>query len=55
VELTSLMKQIGAVPRSIAPPCKLLNETTAQLQAQLDAALARIGDGLDRRATLPLG
>ena len=44
-ELTALMKQMGAVPKEQRPAMgKLINETKAQLQAQLDATLARIGD-----------
>jgi len=45
-ELTALMKQMGAVPKEQRPAMgKLINETKAQLQAQLDAALARIAEG----------
>ncbi len=45
-ELTALMKQMGAVPREQRPAFgRLVNETKAQLQAQLDAALRRIEDG----------
>src|SRR5581483_805419 len=44
-ELTALMKQMGAVPKEQRPAVgKLINEAKTQLQAQLDAALARIGD-----------
>src|SRR3954465_6517680 len=44
-ELTALMKQMGAVPKEQRPAVgKLINETKMQLQAQLDAVLARIGD-----------
>jgi phenylalanyl-tRNA synthetase alpha chain len=43
-ELTALMKQMGSVPKEQRPVVgKLINEAKAQLQAQLDAALARIG------------
>jgi phenylalanyl-tRNA synthetase alpha chain len=42
-ELTAVMKQMGAVPKDQRPALgKLINETKAQLQTQLDAALARI-------------
>jgi len=42
-ELTALMKQMGAVPKEQRPALgKLINEAKTQLQAQLDAALARI-------------
>jgi len=45
-ELTALMKQMGTVPKEQRPAMgKLINETKAQLQAQLDAALARIAEG----------
>ncbi|MEY4940786.1 MAG: hypothetical protein RIQ93_2521, partial [Verrucomicrobiota bacterium] len=44
-ELTALMKQMGAVPKEQRPAAgKLINEAKTQLQAQLDAALARIGE-----------
>ncbi len=44
-ELTALMKQMGTVPKEQRPAMgKLINEAKAQLQAQLDATLARIGD-----------
>src|SRR3954464_5152091 len=44
-ELTALMKQMGAVPKEQRPAMgKLINEAKAQLQTQLDAALARIAD-----------
>lgn len=44
-ELTALMKQMGAVPKEQRPAMgKLINETKAQLQAQLDATLARIAE-----------
>ena len=44
-ELTALMKQMGTVPKEQRPAMgKLINEAKAQLQAQLDANLARIGD-----------
>ena len=44
-ELTALMKQMGAVPKEERPAMgKLINETKGRLQAQLDAALARIAD-----------
>ncbi len=44
-ELTALLKQMGAVPKEQRPAMgKLINETKAQLQVQLDAVLARIGD-----------
>src|SRR5690606_20743119 len=42
-ELTALMKQMGSVPKEQKPVVgKLINETKAALQAQLDAALSRI-------------
>jgi phenylalanyl-tRNA synthetase alpha chain len=42
--LTALMKLMGAVPKEQRPAMgRLINEAKAQLQAQLDAALARIG------------
>jgi len=42
-ELTAFMKQMGAVPKEQRPVFgKLINETKTQVQAQLDAALARI-------------
>ena len=42
-ELTGLMKQMGSVPKEERPALgKLINETKALLQAQLDAALGRI-------------
>jgi phenylalanyl-tRNA synthetase alpha chain len=42
-ELTALMKQMGSVPKEQRPAMgKLVNEAKAQLQSQLDAALARI-------------
>jgi len=45
-ELTALMKQMGSVPKEQRPAMgKLINEAKAQLQVQLDAALARIADG----------
>jgi phenylalanyl-tRNA synthetase alpha chain len=44
-ELTALMKQMGALPKEQKPVVgKLINEAKTQLQAQLDAALARIAD-----------
>src|SRR5205823_9394058 len=44
-ELTGLMKQMGTVPKEQRPAIgKLINEAKAQVQAQLDAALARIAD-----------
>src|SRR3954469_24348632 len=44
-ELTALMKQMGTVPKEQRPAMgKLINEAKAQLQAQLDAAVGRIGD-----------
>jgi phenylalanyl-tRNA synthetase alpha chain len=44
-EFTTLMKQMGAVPKEQRPAMgKLINETKARLQVQLDATLARIGD-----------
>ena len=44
-EFTGLMKQMGAVPKDQRPAVgKLINETKAQLVAQLEAALARIAD-----------
>jgi phenylalanyl-tRNA synthetase alpha chain len=44
-ELTALMKQMGTVPKEERPAMgKLINETKAHLQVQLDAALARIGE-----------
>lgn len=44
-EFTALMKQMGAVPKEQRPAMgKLINEAKAQLQAQLDATLARIAD-----------
>ena len=45
-ELTALMKQMGAVPKEARPAMgKLINETKAQLQTHLDAALARLEAG----------
>ena len=45
-ELTALMKQMGSIPKEQRPAMgKLINETKARLQAELDAALARIADG----------
>jgi phenylalanyl-tRNA synthetase alpha chain len=45
-ELTAMMKQMGAVPKEQRPALgKLINETKVQLQAGLDAALARIDAG----------
>ncbi|HEY0946949.1 MAG TPA: phenylalanine--tRNA ligase subunit alpha [Opitutaceae bacterium] len=45
-ELTALMKQMGTVPKEQRPAMgKLINEAKAQLQGQLDAALARIEAG----------
>src|SRR5215216_2205300 len=42
-ELTALMKQMGAVPKEQRPAMgKLVNETKTQIQALLDAGLARI-------------
>jgi phenylalanyl-tRNA synthetase alpha chain len=42
-ELTGLMKQLGTVPKEERPALgKRINEAKGQLQAQLDAALARI-------------
>ena len=42
---TALMKQMGTVPKEERPAMgKLVNEAKAQLQAQLDAALSRIGE-----------
>jgi phenylalanyl-tRNA synthetase alpha chain len=42
-EFTGLMKQMGSVPKEQRPAIgRLVNETKAQLQAQLDAALDRI-------------
>ena len=60
-ELTALMKQMGSVPKEARPAMgKLINEAKTQLQAQLDAALARLeaGElaaqlGPDVDATLP--
>lgn len=44
-ELTGLMKQMGTVAKEQRPAMgKLINEAKAQLQVQLDAALARIAD-----------
>lgn len=44
-ELTALMKQMGSVPKEQRPAMgKLINETKSRLQAELDAALARIAD-----------
>src|SRR3954453_20628646 len=44
-ELTALMKQMGAVPKEQRPAMgKLINETKAKVQIELDAALSRIGD-----------
>ncbi|MBM3855057.1 MAG: phenylalanine--tRNA ligase subunit alpha, partial [Verrucomicrobia bacterium] len=44
-ELTALMKQMGAVPKEQRPAFgRLINEAKAQLQAQLDATLARIAE-----------
>ena len=45
-ELTVLMKQMGTVPKEQRPAMgKLFNEAKAQVQAQIDAALARIAAG----------
>jgi phenylalanyl-tRNA synthetase alpha chain len=45
-ELTALMKQMGAVPKEARPAMgKLINDTKAQLQTHLDAALARLEAG----------
>ena len=45
-ELTALMKQMGAVPKEQRPAFgRLVNETKARLQAQLEAALRRIEEG----------
>lgn len=45
-ELTALMKLMGSVRKEERPAMgKLINEAKAQLQAQLDTALARIGEG----------
>ncbi len=45
-ELTALMKQMGSVPKEQRPAMgKLINEAKAQLQIQLDGALARIAEG----------
>jgi phenylalanyl-tRNA synthetase alpha chain len=42
-ELTALMKQMGTVPKEARPAIgKLINEAKTQLQAQLDAVLARL-------------
>jgi len=42
-ELTAVMKQMGAVPKEQRPALgKLINEAKGQVQAHLDAALARI-------------
>ncbi|MBL9214858.1 MAG: phenylalanine--tRNA ligase subunit alpha [Opitutaceae bacterium] len=42
---TALMKQMGTVPKEQRPAVgKLVNEAKARLQAELDAALARIGE-----------
>ena len=42
-ELTTLMKQLGAVPKEQRPALgKLINEAKARLQAELEAATARI-------------
>ncbi|MFI5335397.1 MAG: phenylalanine--tRNA ligase subunit alpha [Opitutales bacterium] len=44
-ELTALLKQLGTVPKEQRPALgKLINETKARLQAQLDATLARLAD-----------
>ncbi len=51
-ELTALMKQMGTVPKEQRPAMgKLINEAKAQLQAQLDAALAHI-ESLELQAQL---
>lgn len=45
-ELTAVMKQMGSVPKEQRPAMgKLINEAKAQLQVQLDGALARIAEG----------
>ena len=45
-ELTALMKQMGALPKEQKPVVgKLINETKAKLQVELDASLARIEIG----------
>lgn len=44
-DLTGCMKQMGAVPKEERPAVgRMINETKAALQAQFDAALARIAD-----------
>ena len=44
-EFTALMRQMGAVSKEQRPAMgKLINETKAKIQAELDAVLARIGD-----------
>ena len=44
-EFTALMKQMGTVPKEERPAMgKLINETKAQLQVQLDATLQRLAD-----------
>jgi len=44
-ELTALMKQMGSVPKDQRPAMgKLINETKTLIQADLDAALARVVD-----------
>jgi len=44
-EFTSLMKQMGAVPKEQRPVVgRLVNEAKSRLQEHLDAALARIAD-----------
>ena len=44
-ELTALMKQMGAVPKEARPAMgKLINEAKTQLQLQLDAVHARLGN-----------
>lgn len=51
-ELTALMKQMGGVPKEQRPAMgKLINEAKGQLQAALDAALARI-EALELQAQL---
>ncbi len=50
-EFTALMKQLGTVPKEQRPVMgKLINEAKGQLQAQLDATLARIADAVAFKA-----
>ncbi|HRE04050.1 MAG TPA: phenylalanine--tRNA ligase subunit alpha [Opitutaceae bacterium] len=44
-ELTALMKQMGTVPKELRPAMgKQINETKVRVQAEIDAALARVAE-----------